>query len=439
MALIATLAIVGATSNARAESGRFNLHIDVGAGFPVAGEYGPSGAGNPLSPGPYGAVSFDYQIRPPIALEVIVGGGYFLRVEQPLVHVGAGVRLRFLDNKEGYLNQPGGDIEGNLWLSAHIGYAFFDESEFGIDAALGYEWSLAAPLQVGVFVRGLVGLVGEGNEVDAVVTFGVSASIGIDETPAVDTDGDGLSDERESARWGTDPRNPDTDGDGLRDAVEIENDTDPTKPDTDDDGLRDGDEDTNGDGTLGADETDPRVADTDTGGARDGWERQNPPHDPRNPRDDDGDHDGVADDVDACPETGRNVEVDARGCSVLHATIVAEGITFATGSADILPASQAALESTIALLRDNPDARVEVGGHTDNVGDAEANQRLSQRRAEAVRRYLTQHGIEARRLTARGYGQTRPRDTNDTDEGRQRNRRIEFTHLNAGEEVQRDD
>jgi len=431
-ALLSTIA-----SPAHAESGRFNLHLDLGAGFPVAGEYGPSSTGDQLSPGPVGAFGFDYQLHPPVALEILAGGGYFFNVEQPVIHVGAGVRLRFVDNKEGYANQTGGDYDGNFWLSAHVGYMFFDQSEFGIDAALGYEWSVYSPLQVGLFARGLIGILGEGDQVDAVMTAGISLSIAIDETPAVDTDGDGLGDEREQVRWHTDPNRPDTDGDGLRDGVEVDHDTDPTNPDTDGDGLMDGAEDADGDGDLDSAETDPRVADTDEGGVSDGWEHEHEGHDPRNASDDDSDHDGVADDRDECPGTHRNVAVDARGCAVLGAQIVVEGITFATGSAEILPASAATLDGAIALLRDNPTARVEVGGHTDNVGEPAFNMRLSQQRADSVRRYLIQHGIEGSRLTTRGYGQTRPRDTNDTEEGRARNRRIEFTHLNAGEEVRR--
>lgn len=432
------IAATAMTSTARAESGRFNLHLDLGAGFPVAGETGPSGGGR-VSPGPVGAFAFDYQLRPPIALEVIAGGGYFVRTEQPMAHVGVGVRLRFLDNKEGYANQTGGDLDGNLWVSAHLGYLYLDGSEFGIDAAIGYEWSVVSPLQAGVFARGLVGILGEGDSVDAAMVFGVSLSIAIDETPAVDTDGDGLSDEREQTRWHTDPRKRDTDDDGIDDGVEVDHDTDPANPDTDGDGLRDGEEDADGDGELGRAETDPRVADTDEGGSSDGWERAHRPHDPRDRSDDDEDRDGVADERDACLGTSRNTEVDARGCAVLHERIVVEGITFETGSARILPESAAVLDGAITMLRDNPDARIEIGGHTDDVGDPAANLRLSAQRAEAVRRYLVSHGIPARRLTTRGYGQTQPRDTNSTEEGRARNRRIEFTHRNAGEEVRRSD
>jgi OOP family OmpA-OmpF porin len=169
----------------------------------------------------------------------------------------------------------------------------------------------------------------------------------------------------------------------------------------------------------------------------DGWERTHPPHDPRNRADDDTDRDGITDDHDDCPGTARNIEVNEHGCAVLRARIVIDGINFAFDSAQVLPESTPALESALALLKDNPDARVEVGGHTDNVGDARHNQRLSEQRAETVKRWLVQHGIPSSRLTARGYGSTQPRASNDDEAGRAQNRRIEFTHLNAGEAVRR--
>jgi outer membrane protein OmpA-like peptidoglycan-associated protein len=73
--------------------------------------------------------------------------------------------------------------------------------------------------------------------------------------------------------------------------------------------------------------------------------------------------------------------------------------------------------------------RIEVGGHTDNVGNDAANQLLSEERANAVRDFLIAHGIEASRVVAKGYGETRPVATNDTDEGRALNRRTEVTVL----------
>lgn len=102
-------------------------------------------------------------------------------------------------------------------------------------------------------------------------------------------------------------------------------------------------------------------------------------------------------------------------------------ISFATGSDEILPNSELLLlEIADALLR-NPAIRlIEIQGHTDNRGDPKLNMNLSQRRAESVKRWLVQHGVEAERLTAKGFGATRPVAPNITAYNRSRNRRVQF-------------
>ena len=109
--------------------------------------------------------------------------------------------------------------------------------------------------------------------------------------------------------------------------------------------------------------------------------------------------------------------------------IALRNVFFATGKSDLLPASQVELDKVAALLKANPTIGVELGGHTDNVGSAEDNLRLSQARAEAVMRYLVGQGIEAQRLTPKGYGESRPVADNATEEGRQQNRRTELKIL----------
>jgi len=105
-----------------------------------------------------------------------------------------------------------------------------------------------------------------------------------------------------------------------------------------------------------------------------------------------------------------------------------EIINFSTGSAQIPDYSAPFLNRAAEVIKMGPTTMViEIGGHTDNTGDANANQALSQQRAEAVQAYLVQQGVPAVMLTAKGYGDTRPIASNDTDEGRFRNRRIEFT------------
>jgi outer membrane protein OmpA-like peptidoglycan-associated protein len=109
--------------------------------------------------------------------------------------------------------------------------------------------------------------------------------------------------------------------------------------------------------------------------------------------------------------------------------IPAARIPFASGKADIPPASTAALDEVVRVLNENPSLKLEVQGHTDNVGDDVLNMRLSLERAESVRRYLIDHGISADRLVARGYGESRPTAGNGTAGGRSANRRIEFVPL----------
>jgi outer membrane protein OmpA-like peptidoglycan-associated protein len=110
-------------------------------------------------------------------------------------------------------------------------------------------------------------------------------------------------------------------------------------------------------------------------------------------------------------------------------TINLRNIFFETASAGLLPASNVELDKLVRLMFLNPKMRIEVGGHTDNVGNDAANQLLSEERANAVRDFLIAHGIEASRVVAKGYGETRPVATNDTDEGRALNRRTEVTVL----------
>ncbi len=83
-------------------------------------------------------------------------------------------------------------------------------------------------------------------------------------------------------------------------------------------------------------------------------------------------------------------------------------------------------ESIVSYLKDNPHAACEIAGHSDNVGSSTVNMLVSQKRAEAVVKYLTSQGIDGSRLKARGYGFSRPMDTNSTTVGRAKNRRVEF-------------
>ena len=111
---------------------------------------------------------------------------------------------------------------------------------------------------------------------------------------------------------------------------------------------------------------------------------------------------------------------------VEHKKITLKGIHFNSGKASIRPDSYSILDEAVQLLKANPDVKVEIAGHTDSVGRASYNLRLSEARANSVRDYMIQHGIEASRLIARGYGETMPIAPNTTRAGRAKNRRIEF-------------
>lgn len=111
------------------------------------------------------------------------------------------------------------------------------------------------------------------------------------------------------------------------------------------------------------------------------------------------------------------------------ARITLNNIFFETAKADLKPESNLELEKLLAWLRNNPTAKIEVAGHTDDQGSVEYNLALSKRRAAAVVAYLTTKGIVTTRLVARGYGKDKPVATNSTEAGRARNRRTEFLIL----------
>jgi outer membrane protein OmpA-like peptidoglycan-associated protein len=110
-------------------------------------------------------------------------------------------------------------------------------------------------------------------------------------------------------------------------------------------------------------------------------------------------------------------------------TIALRNIFFNTASAELLPASNAELDVLLRLMKANPDMRIEVGGHTDNVGADADNQKLSEQRAAAVAKFITSYGIDAARVTSKGYGESKPVASNDAEEGRAQNRRTEITVL----------
>jgi outer membrane protein OmpA-like peptidoglycan-associated protein len=106
--------------------------------------------------------------------------------------------------------------------------------------------------------------------------------------------------------------------------------------------------------------------------------------------------------------------------------VILKNIFFDTNKFDIKPESKSELQKLIDFLLFNPTLRIEISGHTDNVGNDALNQTLSENRAKAVYDYLIAHKMDAARLVFKGYGKTQPIAPNDTDEDRSKNRRTEF-------------
>ncbi|AKV04664.1 Outer membrane protein [Labilithrix luteola] len=245
-----------------------------------------------------------------------------------------------------------------------------------------------------------------------------------------DRDGDGIADSldrcpdaRENYNGFEDldgcPDDPDTDGDGIpdsRDACMLE----PEDKDgyLDDDGCPEPDNDL--DGIVDAKDKCPNQAEDP-----DGYQ------DDDGCPDDDNDNDTVADIYDECPNTPGQPSGPRPGCPNLVVVTareirITQQIQFDFNKATIKPVSYPILDAVRDVLTTNPKIMIEVQGHTDNVGQPAYNQKLSQQRADAVKAYLSSHGVDASRLVSKGYGMTQPLVPNNTEGNRALNRRVQF-------------
>ncbi len=130
----------------------------------------------------------------------------------------------------------------------------------------------------------------------------------------------------------------------------------------------------------------------------------------------------------------KNIRIAAGGINIYKkittlTKIVTHGILFDVDKATIKPQSMGTINEIFRVLKKNTALKFEIDGHTDNTGNAKQNMELSQKRAEAVKAELTNLGIDGSRLTTKGFGDTKPIDTNDTPEGRANNRRVEFVKI----------
>ena len=256
--------------------------------------------------------------------------------------------------------------------------------------------------------------------VDYVAGLGLQYSWGGSVTRRVlDTDGDGVTDDLDKCP-GT-PAGTAVDSSGC-----------PLPQDDDGDGV------TNDidkcPGTPAGAKVDASGCEIDSDGDGVGDSRDQCPNTPAGARVDergcelDTDGDGVVDSADKCPDTPKGDRVDAIGCSFKE-EIKLPGVVFETGKADLKPESLPVLEGAIATLKRYPDINIEVAGHTDSRGSDALNLDLSARRAATVLKYLQDGGV-TNALTSRGYGERQPVASNNTDDGRQQNRRVVLRVLN---------
>ena len=249
-----------------------------------------------------------------------------------------------------------------------------------------------------------------------------------------DSDGDGIDDDHDKCPTQAGPKenggcpDKDSDGDGVVDRLD-------KCPDKAGPPERDGcpEEDKDGDGIVDSKDKCPDEAED-----KDNFEDEDGCPDPDN------DKDGIPDAEDKCPnepET-KNGYQDEDGCpdevpaTVKKFTGVVKGINFRRNSADIKASSFPLLKEAVKVFRDYPDLRVEISGHTSNEGKRDFNMKLSRKRAASVKGFLVSAGIDERRIGTIGYGPDRPIADNDTKEGQEKNRRIEFRLLSGAEKVE---
>ena len=326
----------------------------------------------------------------------------------PSINVGGGYNF-FGDASAGTVN---GGLGLTFWFTENVGLQFQSTYKHSFDD------NRVADLDVPTHIQHFAGL-----------TFKFGGK---------DTDGDGIYDKDDAcpevAGLPEFKGCPDSDGDGIQDSVDACKDEAGLAefngcPDTDGDGIIDSEDecvdvkgtkimkgcpDADGDGVADKDDECPTVK-----GAKENKGCPWP----------DTDGDGVADKDDKCPTVKGTVANN--GCPEVSEEAIkklndyAKTILFDTGKFSFQKQTFPVLKAITAILKEYPTAKFSIEGHTDNVGKADFNQKLSDGRANAVKQYLIDNGIDPFRLTSKGFGMDNPIDTNKTAKGRANNRRVE--------------
>jgi outer membrane protein OmpA-like peptidoglycan-associated protein len=344
----------------------------------------------------------------------------------PFVLAGVGNTSVLSTSGDGSYTAIKKDTDANFYVGLGAKYAITDLLHVRLDGRL-----LAAP-----------NVTNDGFSPDWELTAGFGVTLGGHEPPppppvvqlVKDTDGDGITDDKDNCPNEAGPKenngcpDKDSDGDGVVDRKD-------KCPDKAGPPERDGcpEEDRDHDGIP--DSVDKCPDDPED---KDGFEDADGCPDPDN------DKDGIPDTADKCPnepET-KNGYQDEDGCpdevpvAVKQFSGVVKGINFRRNSADIKASSFPLLKQAIIVFKDYPALRVEISGHTSTEGKREFNMKLSRKRAEAVKAFLVSAGIDESRIGTIGYGPDKPIADNDTKDGQEKNRRIEFRLLSGSEKIQ---
>ena len=362
----------------------------------------------------------------------------------------------------GYLLKDDAMFDPYVFLGANA--SIIDETAF-LAQSTGVGLNVWVTDWLGVNVEGSYDWVIEWNDY-----FHYSAGVVVRFGKKSDVDKDGISDKKDlcpnTAGLAEFKGCPDTDGDGVTDKVDKCPTVAGTKvlggcPDTDGDGvidtedrcptvagpkITDGCPDADGDGVFDDNDKCPNVAglaqfggcpDSDGDGIADNEDLCPSMAGPKSAKGcPDADFDGIPDVSDACPNEKGTIE--NKGCPTMKMSEVkvkevesqlnsfSDYVEFETNKYVIKQKSFAGLNEIVTLMQQYPDAKFAIEGHTDDVGQDADNQVLSESRAYAMHQYFVDKGIDPKRMTFVGYGESRPRDTNATSEGRANNRRVEI-------------